>query len=85
MMLLTALVRQTVRRLREPQDDMTWWLRMGATAGICGMAVQEITEFSLQLPAVALLFATLVAVAVHEAPPAAEAGLATRPHSRRAA
>jgi hypothetical protein len=48
---------------------MTWWIRMGATAGICGIAVQELTEFSLQIPGVALLFATCLALAIHEPAP----------------
>jgi hypothetical protein len=39
---------------------------MGAVAGICGMAVQEFTEFSLQIPGVAVLFAMLVGIAIHE-------------------
>jgi O-antigen ligase len=63
-----ALVREGVRALRAPQDGTTWWIRMGAVAGLCGMAVQEISEFSLQVPGAALLFATCVAIAVH--PPA---------------
>ena len=61
-----VVARRAVARLREPQDEMTWWIRMGAVAGICGMALQEVSEFSLQIPAVALLFATLLAVAIHE-------------------
>jgi hypothetical protein len=34
-------------------------------AGICGIAVQEITDFSLQIPGIALLFAVLAAIALH--------------------
>jgi len=68
------LARRIPRRLFEPQDEMSWWIRMGAVAGICGIAVQELSDFSLQIPGVALLFATCVALAVHE--PA-------RSHSRR--
>jgi len=65
---IVAVGRTILRRLLEPQDEMTWWIRMGATAGICGIAVQELTEFSLQIPGVALLFATCVALAVHQPP-----------------
>jgi O-antigen ligase len=61
--LFVAVVR---RRLAQPQSDMTWWIRMGAVAGICGMAVQSTVEFSLQIPGVAVLFAVLVAIAIHE-------------------
>jgi hypothetical protein len=61
--LFVAVVR---RRLAQPQSDMTWWLRMGAVAGICGIAVQSTVEFSLQIPGIAVLFAVLVAIAIHE-------------------
>ncbi len=65
-LLIVAVVRKVLHRLMQAQDEMTWWIRMGAAAGICGIAVQELTEFSLQIPGVALLFATCVALAVHE-------------------
>jgi len=68
------VVRRIARRLVEPQDEMTWWIRMGAVASICGIAVQELSDFSLQIPGVALLFATCVALALHEP---------VRSHSRR--
>ncbi len=68
-LLIVTLARTTFRRLKQPQDEMTWWIRMGATAGICGIAVQELTEFSLQIPGVALLFATCLALAIHEPAP----------------
>jgi hypothetical protein len=66
LLLVLAAGRVIVGRLRQPQSEMTWWIRMGAVAGVCGMAAQELTEFSLQIPAVALLFATCVAVAIHQ-------------------
>ncbi|RPI50367.1 MAG: O-antigen ligase domain-containing protein [Acidobacteria bacterium] len=69
LLLILSVGRTIVRRLKQPQDEMTWWIRMGAAAGICGIAVQELTEFSLQIPGVALLFATCVALAVHEPVP----------------
>jgi O-antigen ligase len=69
LLLIVAIAREAVQRLRQPQDEMTWWIRMGAVAGICGMAVQELTEFSLQIPGVALMFATCVAIAIHEPAP----------------
>jgi O-antigen ligase len=65
-LLVFAAGRTIGRRLRHPQNEMTWWIRMGAFAGICGMAVQELTDFSLQIPAVALLFVTCVAIAIHQ-------------------
>jgi O-antigen ligase len=74
---LALLIRTMARRLRQPQSEETWWIRMGAVAGICGMALQETTEFSLQIPGVALLFAVLIAVAIHE--PAVHPRAAVKP------
>jgi O-antigen ligase len=70
LLVLIGTSRRIVRALRAPQDDAAWWIRMGAVAGIAGMAVQEISEFSLQIPGVALLFATALAIAVHDPAPA---------------
>ena len=36
---LAMLVRQIRRRLAEPQDSTRSWIRMGAVAGICGIAL----------------------------------------------
>jgi O-antigen ligase len=72
LILIGLFIREVRRRLRQPQDEMTWWIRMGAVAGICGMAVQETVEFSLQIPGVAVLFAVLVAIAIHEPAPVGE-------------
>jgi O-antigen ligase len=47
------------------------WLRAGAVAGLCAIAVQEIVEFSLQIPANAALFAVLMGIALHDPPRAA--------------
>jgi O-antigen ligase len=79
LLLVAVLARAILRSLQAPQDDLTWWIRMGSVAGICGMAVQEVSEFSLQIPGVALLFATCLAVAVHRPAPA-HARRVSRPH-----
>ena len=47
------------------------WIRVGAVAGICAIAIQELVEFSLQIPGNAALFAVLVGIALHRAPRAA--------------
>jgi O-antigen ligase len=80
LILAVAVGAMIVRALRMPQDDLTWWVRVGGAAGLCGMAVQELSEFSLQIPGVALLYATCVALAVHH-PAAAHARSESR--SRR--
>jgi O-antigen ligase len=61
-----ALIYTIGKRLSTPQDERIWWIRLGAVAGICGIGVQELTDFSLQIPGVAMLFAVVVAIAIHE-------------------
>jgi O-antigen ligase len=59
------LWREIRRRFREKADDQaTYWIRVGATTGLVAIAFQEIAEFSLQMPAVAALFAVVAALAV---------------------
>jgi O-antigen ligase len=84
LLLIAAVGRAIVRALRVPQDERTWWIRMGAVAGIIGIAVQEISEFSLQIPAVSLLFVTCVAIAIHEADDRASARKLNRRSQRHA-
>jgi hypothetical protein len=58
------------RRFRSGTDDvMTWWVRAGAVTALLAIALQEVVEFSLQMPANALLFTLLAAVAVHQPAP----------------
>lgn len=76
------LTRRIAGNFAASQNDQTWWIRMGAVAGICGIALQEVTEFSLQIPAVGLLFATTLAIALHTpAPP--EVPVPQTRHGRR--
>jgi O-antigen ligase len=65
---IVVLIRTVALRLRAPQDERTWWIRVGAVAGLCGIAVQEVTDFSLQIPGVTLIFVVVVAIAIHEPP-----------------
>lgn len=61
-----AVIIAGVRRgLRERQESSTYWIRTGAVCGLCGIAGQELTDFSLQLPGNAALFAVLIAIALH--------------------
>jgi hypothetical protein len=54
------------RRLTSGEDDyLTHWLRMGAVAGIVGIATQSFVEFSLQMPGNAVLFVVLLALSLH--------------------
>ena len=57
------------RRVQAPDDDvMTRWLRMGAIAGLVGIAVQSVVEFSLQLPGNTAMLVALMAIALHNPP-----------------
>jgi O-antigen ligase len=63
---LVLVVQGISRRLRSDDDDeLTYWIRRGAVAGLAGIAVQSAVEFSLQMPGNALLCVVLVAIAVH--------------------
>lgn len=53
------------RRLRTDPSAL-FWIRAGAAAGVVGALVQNLWETGLRLPANALLFAALCAIAVHE-------------------
>ncbi len=44
------------------------WMRGAAVIGMVGILVQDAFDFSLQMPANFLLFATLCAIAIHSAP-----------------
>jgi O-antigen ligase len=53
-------------RRRVAQDDTSQiWMRLGAIAGLVGVAVQSCFETGLRLPGNAVLFAAAAAVAVH--------------------
>jgi O-antigen ligase len=52
----------------QPQTTSLYWVRTGATLGLIAMAIQELTDFSLQLPGNAVLFALLAAIAMHRPP-----------------
>lgn len=64
-----AFVRVLCARVRDGGD--THWLRLGAIAAIAAIALQELVDFSLQIPANATLLAVVAAIAVHStmAPP----------------
>jgi O-antigen ligase len=61
--LIVATIR---RRLISGMDDLpTSWLRSGAIAGLAGIAAQSLVEFSLQMPGNTVLFACVLAIAMH--------------------
>jgi O-antigen ligase len=64
--LLAVFVREVRRRFRTTSARSTsYWLRVGAVAGLLAIALQEGWEFILQTPANGVLFAILCAIALH--------------------
>lgn len=64
---LTLFARLLVQRLRERDEDpVRPWIRLGAAAGLAGIAAQSLVEFSLQMPGNAALLAVIAALATHE-------------------
>ena len=64
LLLLTA--REVRRRFREQRDSVTmYWIRAGAVTGLLTIALQETSEFSLQMPGNAALLCILAAIALH--------------------
>ena len=61
---LSAFVRAAAVTLREDRTGM-YWIRAGAAAGLCGVAVQSVWETGLTIPANAALAAVLAAIVVH--------------------
>jgi hypothetical protein len=60
------VIASTLRhRFRESDPPATFWLRAGATAGLIGIAAQSLFDFSLQMPGNAMMFAVLLAIALH--------------------
>ena len=65
--LVALFIREVRRRFRAGTRSLTsYWVRVGAVAGLVAIAVQESVEFSLQLPGNAVMFAALCAIAVHK-------------------
>lgn len=63
---IVLLVREIRRRFAEGEDDaLTYWVRVGAATGLFAIALQEVGEFSLQMPGIAALFAIVCGLAVH--------------------
>jgi len=66
---ISVFVLAVRRRFAEETSTSGYWLRVGALTGISAIALQEIVDFSLQMPGNAALFAVLCGMALHRAPP----------------
>src|SRR5262249_41724587 len=53
------------RRLRSDRTPV-FWMRLGAASGLVAFAAQNCWEMTLRVPANAVLFVTLAAIAVHD-------------------
>jgi O-antigen ligase len=62
-----AFVRDVRSRFRHSTGS-SYWLRLGAVAGLAAIAFQSIVEFSLQMPGNAALCAVLCGIALHRDP-----------------
>jgi O-antigen ligase len=56
------------RRLKEDRGSSYYWLRAGAVTALVAIAIQELGDFSLQMPGNAVLFAVVCAIAIHRRP-----------------
>jgi O-antigen ligase len=61
-LLLTAAL-EIRRRLKEARSSPTRWIRVGAVAGLLALGLQDLVDFSLQMPGNAALFCVLAAIA----------------------
>ena len=70
---LALFSREVWLRFRERADDTrTYWLRAGAVTGLCAIAIQELSDFTLQMPGAAALFVVLAAIAIHRPSPVSQ-------------
>jgi O-antigen ligase len=70
LILFASLALEIRRRFREGADDTrTYWVRVGAVTGLLAMAFQALVDFTLQMPGGAVMFATLLAIAIHHPRP----------------
>lgn len=69
------------RRFRDlSPESIDYWIRVGAVTGIIAIAVQEISDFSLQMPGNAVLFVVLMALTVRHSTSNANPALRGRPN-----
>lgn len=70
---LVAFARLFVARVRADGTARVW-IRIGAAAGLFGVAVQSLWETGLRMPANAILCAVVAAIAVHRPPARTRSG-----------
>lgn len=66
LLLLGVTVKQIWRSFRDiPREGRTYWIKVGAVTGLFAIALQELVDFSLQMPGNAVLFVALCAIAMY--------------------
>ncbi len=60
--LMIATIRRRLRQARSNSSD--YWIRSGAVVGLFAIAIQELSDFSLQMPGNAILFCIVAAIAL---------------------
>jgi O-antigen ligase len=64
LVLIVVTCAEVRRRFREPHHGAVQWIRTGAVAGLLAVGVQDVGDFSLQMPGTAALFCVLAAIAL---------------------
>jgi putative inorganic carbon (HCO3(-)) transporter len=65
---LATFVIMVWQRFNAETSHSGYWLRVGAVTGLAAIALQEMVDFSLQMPGNAALFAVLCGIALHRSP-----------------
>jgi O-antigen ligase len=71
---MLAAAWRMMQRLRSDRTTAVFWIRAGAASGILGVVVQSVWETTLRMPANAVLFALVAAIALHDPERYAHAG-----------
>jgi O-antigen ligase len=76
-----AFVALVLSRIRRDRSG-AFWIRVGAIAALTGVATQSIWETGLRMPANAVLFALMAAIATHEPRAVSEGATLSEPRQR---
>jgi O-antigen ligase len=80
LLLLGVTVNRIWRSFRDiPREGRTYWIKVGAVTGLFAIALQELVDFSLQMPGNAALFVALCAIAMYRPPNSSRSQAAYRP------
>lgn len=63
--MIVRAIREQLQRV--PRESTEYWIRVGAATALVAIALQEIGDFSLQIPANAVMFIIVLAIAMRRA------------------